>query len=72
MFAEAFGIVNQLSVLGLFLKDPWFDFFTNPSLLTLLVMILKDLGLVCYLPEIPHFYGRHVAQYQALGSRQGT
>ena len=50
--------------------DLWFDFFANPSLLTLLVMILKDLGLVCYLPEIPHFYGRHVAQYQALGSRQ--
>ena len=45
--------------------------FPLPSLLTLLPMILKDLGLVCCLLEIPRFYGRHVAQCQAPGSRQG-
>ena len=46
------------------------SFFSLPSILTLLPMVLKDLGLVCFLPEIPRFCGRHVAQCQALGSRQ--
>ena len=51
--------------------SPWFDFFPLQSLFTLLPILLKNLGQVCCLPEIPCFYGRPVAQYQALGSRQG-
>ena len=41
------------------------------SFLTLLTTLLKDLGQLCCLQENPYFYGKRVAQYQALGSRRG-